>query len=74
MISRPKGNINPEKVKLCYFCGNKFSANHKQSCPARNVTCRNCSKKGHFAKCCTSKTVTNVEVESDETTEENFNF
>ena len=74
MNSRPKVIFNPEKAKLCYFCGNKFSANHKQSCPARNVTCRNCSKKGHFAKFGNSKTVTNGEAESDETTEENCNF
>ena len=63
-----------EKAKLCYFCGNRFSANHKQSCPARNVTCRNCSKKGHFAKCCNSKDVPNAEMESDETVEENCIF
>ena len=72
--NKAKGNSNMEKAKLCYFCGNRFSANHKQSCPARNVTCRNCGKKGHFAKCCNSKNVANVEVESDETTEENCNF
>ena len=70
--SKSKGNN--EKSKSCYFCGNRFSANHKQSCPARNVTCRNCSKKGHFAKCCNSKNVANVEAESDETVEENCNF
>ena len=72
--SRAKGNPNTEKAKFCYFFGNKVSANHKQTCPARNVTCRNCSKKGHFAKCCNSKVVATVEVESDETTEENGNF
>ena len=38
------------------------------------MTCRNCSKKGQFAKCCNSKNVANVEVESDETVEENCNF
>ena len=38
------------------------------------MTCRNCSKKGHFAKCCNSKNVANVEAESDETVEENCNF
>ena len=70
--SKQKG-IN-EKSKSCYFCGNRFSANHKQSCPARNVICRNCNKKGHFAKCCNSKNVANVEAESDETVEENCNF
>ena len=76
-INRAQNNNSEganERAKLCYFCGNRFSANHKQSCPARNVTCRNCSKKGHFAKCCNSKNVANVEVESDETVEENCNF
>ena len=76
-ISRAQNNKSKgtnEKSKSCYFCGNRFSANHKQSCPARNVTCRNCSKKGHFAKCCNSKNVANVEAESDETVEENCNF
>ena len=63
-----------EKAKLCYCCGYRFSAKHKQSCPARNVIYRNCSKKGHFAKCCNSKNVANVEAESDETVEENCNF
>ena len=46
----------------------------RQSCRARNVTYRSCSKKGHFAKCCNSKNVANVEAESDETVEENCNF
>ena len=76
-INRAQNNKSKganEKAKLCYFCGNRFSSNHKQSCPARNVTCRNCSKKGHFAKCCNSKNVANVEAESDETVEENCNF
>ena len=72
--SRPKGNVNSKDTKLCYFCGNRFSTNHKQSCPARIVTCKNCSKKGHFAKCCNSKNLANVDAESDETTEETCNF
>ena len=72
--NKSKGKANTEKAKLCYFCGKRFSSNHKQNCPARNVTCRNCFKKGHFAKCCNSENVANVEVESDETTKENCNF
>ena len=39
-INRAQNNKSKganEKAKLCYFCGNRFSANHKQSCPARNV-------------------------------------
>ena len=31
--NKSKGTANTEKAKLCYFCGIKFSANHKQSCP-----------------------------------------
>ena len=72
--SRPKRKVNSKDTKLCYFCGNRFSTNQKQSCPARIVTCRNCSKKGHFAKCCHSKNLANVDAESDETTEEACNF
>ena len=72
--SRARRNPNTKKTKLCYFCGNKFSANHKQNCPAINVTCRKCSNKGQFAKCCNSKNVAYVEVESNETTEENCKF
>ena len=40
--------------KACYFCGNPFSPDHRRSCPAREVTCNLCKKRGHFAKCCNS--------------------
>ena len=40
--------------KSCYFCGNLFSPDHRKSCPAREVTCNLCKKRGHFAKCCIS--------------------
>ena len=72
--NKPKANATTEKAKSCSFCGNRFSANHKQSCPARNVTFRNCNKMGHFAKCCNSKNVANVDDKSDETVEKNCNF
>ena len=35
------------------FCGHK--RHPRKMCPARNVTCFKCSKKGHFAKKCHSK-------------------
>ena len=41
--------------KPCYFCGKEFFPNHKLSRPAENVTCKNCNKKGHFARCCNSR-------------------
>ena len=53
--SRPNGKNNYKDVKPCYFGGNRLSANQKQSCPPRNVICRNCSKKEHFAKFCNLK-------------------
>ena len=47
--------------KPCYFCGRRFTPEHKSKCQARGATCRNCGKKGHFAKCCNSNQVANVE-------------
>ena len=40
--------------KSCYFCDNPYSPEHRKSCPARDVTCNLCRKRGHFAKCCSS--------------------
>ena len=43
----------------CYFRGRDF--HKRQFCPARNATCNNCTKKGHFqAVCKFSKTVRGV--------------
>ena len=39
--------------KKCYFCGNNRHPRIK--CPAKDVICNNCEKKGHFAKVCLSK-------------------
>ena len=36
----------------CVFCGN--SLHPRAKCPARNVDCYRCSKKGHFSKVCRS--------------------
>ena len=36
----------------CYFCGRDY---HKRElCPAKNVTCNNCTRKGHFKAVCKS--------------------
>ena len=40
--------------KSCYFCGS-FNLHKRELCPARNVTCHNCSKTGHFAKVCRAR-------------------
>ena len=39
--------------KKCYFCVD--SIHNNRNCPARDATCRNCGKKGHFGKVCVSK-------------------
>ena len=47
------------KSKKCYFCVRDF--HKRQFCPARNATCNNCTKKGHFQAVCKSlKTVCRV--------------
>ena len=38
--------------KKCMYCGNDYHPRYH--CPARNVTCHKCSKKGHFSKVCMS--------------------
>ena len=43
---------NNKTNKSCYFCGNSFGPDHRKACPAREVTCNLCRKRGHFAKCC----------------------
>ena len=40
--------------KPCFFCGNPLDLDHRKFCPAREVTCNLCKKRGHFAKCCSS--------------------
>ena len=47
--SRPQASGAPD----CSGCGRKGpSSDHKASCPARNVDCNNCKKKGHFSRVC----------------------
>ena len=38
--------------KKCTYCGNDYHLRYH--CPARNVTCHKCSKKGNFSKVCMS--------------------
>ena len=35
--------------KKCFFCGGLYHSNHR-SCPANDVICHNCNRKGHYAK------------------------
>ena len=49
----PHGLAAAVENKRCYFCGRPY---HKRSrCPARDVTCHTCQKKGHYPRVCMSK-------------------
>lgn len=39
--------------KKCYFCGNSY--HNRTNCPARDASCHQCGKKGHFSKVCRLK-------------------
>ena len=44
----------------CFFCGN---SNHPRSkCPARGALCSNCQKRGHFAKVCRGRKISQNKV------------
>ncbi|KAJ3659377.1 hypothetical protein Zmor_011067 [Zophobas morio] len=42
----------------CKNCGGKWHPNGRRACPALNVICRSCGKKGHYARVCMSTTST----------------
>jgi phage-related protein len=41
-----------ERGEACQFCG--FTIHDRAECPARDIECRRCSKKGHYARVCQS--------------------
>lgn len=63
---RNSNNRRPQQTtegpKQCSHCGK--SAHSHEVCPAKDVTCRKCKKKGHFSVMCYTKPVQNV-TESD---------
>ena len=45
------------------FCGGE-ECHPRRTCSARNAVCSKCQKKGHFAKCCRSKSSSSVAITS----------
>ena len=74
-IFKPKNQQDQSNTqsKPCYSCGRRFTPEHKAKCQARGATCRNCGKKGHFAKCCNSTQVAILE-QPEPGEEEDCNF
>ena len=48
-------SFNIERSNACMKCGNPFTKGHLNVCPAKDITCKNCNYKGHFAKQCKSR-------------------
>ena len=46
--------------KLCFGCGSPGHFLFDDTCPAKDIDCRRCGKKGHFAKRCRTKMVSAV--------------
>ncbi|XP_005100473.1 uncharacterized protein LOC101864152 [Aplysia californica] len=58
------GSSDQQDVRNCQYCGGSHG---RQQCPAYGKTCRECSKKNHFAKMChTRKKINEVKVEDEE--------
>ena len=49
----------PTDCQQCYRCG-KAPAHRKWQCPAKEVTCHTCGKKGHYSKVCKSAKAVHV--------------
>ena len=48
-------SLNIERSNSCMKCGNAITKGHLNVCPAKDITCKNCNYKGHFAKLCKSR-------------------
>lgn len=55
--------------KACTRC-NQF---HRYKCPASNVICNLCHKKGHYAKCCRTKNMKTVNIKTLDNENDNEN-
>jgi len=55
-----KAHSEYEPNSKCYFCGS-FRRHPRSKCRARNATCNNCHKRGHFANVCQSAKTANVD-------------
>ena len=51
--NRPRAKPSPKHPKQCTCCGKELHSRDK--CPARDVTCHRCQKKGHYSTQCYSK-------------------
>lgn len=56
----------------CYNCGQPFNGSHRRYCPAKDVTCSGCGRRGHFKKFCkTMKNNNNTDTSLESRREQN---
>ena len=70
--TRPRKHEKPEekrRVKTCFRCGREPHMKH--DCPAWGKTCSKCKLKNHFAECCRTQRVHNID---DEENQEELQF
>lgn len=50
--AKANGEIAALKTLTCYNCGQPFNGRHRRYCPAIDVVCDGCGRRGHFKKYC----------------------
>ena len=52
---KKEASLNIERSNTCMKCENPFTKGHLNVSPAKDITCKNCNYKEHFAKLCKSR-------------------
>ncbi|GFT30801.1 retrovirus-related Pol polyprotein from transposon gypsy [Trichonephila clavipes] len=52
-VATSAASSSSSRSQKCFFCGNDLHS--RTLCPARDVICRNCGKKGHYQGVCKSR-------------------
>ena len=66
--SAMKSFKKPTVDRSCYNCGNVFTVNHKQICPAKDKICNFCGIMGHFQSVCRKAKKVNMVSEMNDNT------
>ena len=66
MKDKKKEQSGNKKPIICFNCGYKVNGSimkHKETCPAKEHTCKKCGKKAHFEQVCKNKNVNRTKKE-----------